>query len=339
MNTTPPNAAPAPSLWRQLNRREFWVLVLLTATVAAVSVKNANFCQLSNIRNMLVNAAPTAIVACGVTLVIVTGEIDISVGSLMGLLAAVLGATSSSVYLGWPVGATVALVLALGMAVGFVNGLLVTLGRVPSIVVTLGMMMALLGVTKLFLTGYDDSIDVSRCAPALRWLDKGTVLSIPAGLWIALAVLAAVAFLVYMMPLGRRIYAVGSNPRAAFLAGLSQQRIKLFVFTLTGLLVGVATIVRVPQLAKVESSIGQGLELLVVTCVVVGGTSISGGKGTVFGSLLAVLLLCSIGSVLLFLRLSENATYWEQAIQGGFILAAVLADHLARRRHGQGEGA
>ena len=157
-------------------------------------------------------------------------------------------------------------------------------------------------------------------------------------MWIALAVIALAVFLVYMVPLGRRIYAVGSNPRAAPLAGLSQHRIKLFVFTLTGLLVGLATIVRVPQLAKVESSIGQGLELLVVTCVVVGGTSISGGKGTVAGSVLAVLLLSSIGSVLLFLRLGESATYWEQAIQGAFILAAVLADHLARRRHGQEEG-
>jgi len=339
MSTTPPAAARAPSLWQRLNRREFWVLVLLAATVAAVSAKNPGFCQLSNIRNMLANAAPTMIVACGLTLVIVTGEIDISVGSLMGLLAAVLGATSSSVYMGWPAAYSVALVLALGMAVGFLNGLLVTLGRVPSIVVTLGMMMALLGITKLFLTGYDDSIDVSKCAPALRWLDKGAVLSIPAALCIALSVIAAIAFLVYMLPLGRRIYAVGSNPRAAFLAGLSQQRIKLFVFTLTGLLVGLATIVRVPQLAKVESSIGQGLELLVVTCVVVGGTSISGGKGTVLGSVLAVLLLSSIGSVLLFLRLSENATYWEQAIQGAFILAAVLADHLARRRHRQEENA
>ena len=153
MNSTPRAATHTPSLWRRLNRRESWVLVLLAVTVAAVSAKNANFCQLSNIRNMLVNAAPTAIVACGVTLVIVTGEIDISVGSLMGLLAAVLGATSSSLYGGWPVTGSVALVLALGMAMGFVNGLLVTFGRVPSIVVTLGMMMALLGVTKLFLTG------------------------------------------------------------------------------------------------------------------------------------------------------------------------------------------
>ncbi|HEY3322166.1 MAG TPA: ABC transporter permease [Planctomycetota bacterium] len=332
--TAAPHAASSSSLWRRLNRREFWVLLLLIVTVAAVSVKNPNFCQLSNIRNMLANAAPTAIVACGVTLVIVTGEIDISVGSLMGLLAAVLGATSSLVYSRWPAAASIVLVLTLGTAIGLVNGLLVTFGRVPSIVVTLGTMMALLGVTKLFLTGYGDSIDVSRCSPALIWLDKGTVLLIPVAIWIALAVIAATIFLVCMMPLGRHIYAVGSNPHAAMLAGLSRQRVKLFVFALTGLLVGLATIVRVPQLAKVESSIGQGLELLVVTCVVVGGTSISGGRGTIAGSVLGVLLLNSVGSMLLFLRLGENATYWEQAIQGVFILVAVLADHLARRRHG-----
>jgi rhamnose transport system permease protein len=307
--------------------------------VALVSVLNPNFRQAGNLRNMLVNAAPTAIIACAMTLVIVTGEIDISVGSLMGLLASVLGVTSSARYMNLPVAATIIFVLALGLAGGFLNGLLVTFGRVPSIVVTLGMMMALLGVNKLFLSGYGDSISVQDISPALKWLDQGTMLAIPAALWIALAVIAATLVLVYCLPLGRRIYAVGSNPRAALLAGLSEKRIKLFVFALTGFLVAVATIVRVPQLAKIESGIGQGLELLVVTCVVVGGTSISGGRGTLLGSMLAVLLLSSVRPVLLFLRLSENATYWEQAIQGAFILVAVLADHLSQRRHGGGENA
>jgi ribose/xylose/arabinose/galactoside ABC-type transport system permease subunit len=326
------NTVHAPSLWQRVNRREFWVLVLLAVTVAIVSIKNPNFRQVANIRNLLVNAAPTTIVACGMTLVIVTGEIDISVGSLMGLMAAVIGATSSSKFMALPAGVTIALVLLLGLAAGVLTGLLVTLGRVPSIVVTLGMMMALLGVNKLFLSAYNDSIEVSLLAPALRWLDKGTVLWVPAPLWVALAVIAATKVLVYCTPLGRRIYAVGSAPRAALLAGLSPTRIKLFVFALTGVLVGVAAILRVPQLAKIESGIGQGLELLAVTCVVVGGTSMSGGKGTILGSVFAVLLLSSVGSVLLFLRLGQTATYWEQAVQGGFILAAVLADHLATRR-------
>lgn len=333
-------SAPAlsgPTLFQQLNRREVHVGVLLFLTVAYVSFKNPNFYQAENLRNMLVNAVPTAIVACGVTLVIVTGEIDISIGSMMGLLATVMGVISSTAYLNWSPPATVALILALGLGLGFVNGLLVTFGRVPSIIVTLGMMMALWGVNKLFLSGYGDSMDVSRLNPSLLWVGKGDVLGIPAALWIALSVIAATIFMTYRMPLGRRIYAVGSNVRAARLAGVSDRTIKLFVFSFMGFLTGIACLVRVPQLAKIESGIGQGMELLAVTCAVVGGTAISGGKGTIVGTILSVLLLSSIGSVLLFLRLGQNATYWEQAIQGAFILTAVLVDHLAGKDAHEGE--
>ncbi len=140
-------------------------------------------------------------------------------------------------------------------------------------------------------------------------------------------------------PLGRRIYATGSNLHAAHLAGLKTHRVKLFVFTFTGFLTAVATLVSVPRLSVIESGVGRGFELLVVTAVVVGGTSINGGRGSIAGSLLAVLLLGTVGTALIFLRLGESATYWERAIQGAFILLAVLADHLARRRGGTEAGA
>jgi ribose/xylose/arabinose/galactoside ABC-type transport system permease subunit len=329
-----PNAARSlrSSFWRRANRRETWVCALLVLTTLLVSLKNPNFYRPDNIWNMLAGAAPTAIVACGLTLVIVSGEIDISVGSLLGLLAAVLGVASSARYLDWGPLATVLLVLAAGAAAGLLNGLLVTFGRVPSIIVTLGMMMALQGVTKLVLRPVREWVPCSELHPFFQGLAAASFLGLPLGLWAALATFAVLSVLVHHTPLGRRIYAVGSNPWAARLAGVSATRIKLFVFTLTGFLVGVACLVRVPQLSGVEARIGEGLELLVVTCVVVGGTSISGGRGTLSGSMLAVLLLSNVGLVLLFLRISATATYWEQAIQGGFILAAVLADRLAHRR-------
>jgi ribose/xylose/arabinose/galactoside ABC-type transport system permease subunit len=157
-------------------------------------------------------------------------------------------------------------------------------------------------------------------------------MGVPVCIWVAGAVVALSIVLTRQTPLGRRIYAVGSNPSAARLAGVSAGRIKLLVFALTGLLVGVATIVSVPQLSVIESGIGVGFELLVVTCVVVGGTSIRGGRGSIVGSLLAAGLLVTIGTVLIHLKLGPGATYWERAIQGGFILLAVLVDHLARPR-------
>ena len=323
-----PRACPVVGL---LARREFGVMMLLAATAAAVSYVNPSFLAGGNIRDMLVNIAPVAIVACGMTLVIVTGEIDISVGSLMGLTAAVLGLLSSVDHAGLPVPIAAAAAVGLATAVGTCTGLLVVVGRVPSIIVTLGMLTALRGATEFVMGGQW----IAGLPPDLRYLGTGQPMGVPVCIWVAGAVVALSIVLTRQTPLGRRIYAVGSNPSAARLAGVSAGRIKLLVFALTGLLVGVATIVSVPQLSVIESGIGVGFELLVVTCVVVGGTSIRGGRGSILGSLLAAALLVTIGTVLIYLKLGPQATYWERAIQGGFIMLAVLVDHLARPRRGE----
>jgi len=282
---------------------------------------------------VLVNNASYAIIACGVTFVIVTGEIDISVGSLAGLLAAVLGLLTAPEHAHMAVAPAVAITLAVGLGVGLVNGFLVAYAGVPSIIVTLGMLTALRGVTKIIMG--DEWINVIE---PLRVFGTGRIAGVNIPVLLAVIVVVASMLLATRTPLGRRIYAVGSNPHAARLAGLSPRRIKLFVFALTGLLTALAVLVDTTRLPKIESDYGTGWELFIVTAVIVGGTSISGGKGTIIGSILAVLLLGSIRSVLIFLKLGLNATYWERAIQGGFILLAVLADHLARRGHGP-EGA
>jgi ribose/xylose/arabinose/galactoside ABC-type transport system permease subunit len=188
------------------------------------------------------------------------------------------------------------------------------------------MLTALRGATEFVMGGQW----IAGLPPDLRYLGTGRPMGVPVCIWAAGAVVALSIVLTRQTPLGRRIYAVGSNPSAARLAGVSAGRIKLLVFALTGLLVGVA-----PQLSVIESGIGVGFELLVVTCVVVGGTSIRGGRGSIFGSLLAAALLVTIGTVLIYLKLGPGATYWQRAIQGGFILLAVLVDHLARPRRGE----
>jgi ribose/xylose/arabinose/galactoside ABC-type transport system permease subunit len=173
---------------------------------------------------------------------------------------------------------------------------------------------------------------IKNLPPGLRFFGTGTLLGVPVSLWTAALVFAGCVLLARQTPLGRRIWAVGDNPSAARLLGLPVNGAKIFVFALAGFLTGVATLVSVPQLSVIESGIGRGFELLVVTCVIVGGTSIRGGRGTLAGTLLATLLLGMVGTVLIFLRLGESATYWERAIQGAFILLAVLLDHAARRR-------
>lgn len=310
---------------RLLRQRETGVALLLAVTVALVSSLNPAFLSAANLTDMLVQIAPAAIVGCGLTFVMLTGEIDISVGSLMGFLAAIMGMVTSAQHMGLSVEAGIAITLLVGTAVGLLNGILVTIGRIPSIIVTLGMLTALRGATELLMGGQW----ITGLPDGLRYLGTGAWLGIPIALWVAGTTVVIAWLFSRETPLGRRIYALGSNPRAALLAGLSSARIKVFVFALTGFLVAVATLVGTTQLSVIESGIGTGFEMVVVTSVVVGGTSISGGKGTIWGTLLGVILLGIVRTVLIFLNLGEQSVYWERAIQGAFILVAVLIDHLA----------
>jgi ribose/xylose/arabinose/galactoside ABC-type transport system permease subunit len=311
-----------------LRRRESGVAALIVATVVVVGVMNPGFLAGGNLRDILVAASPGIIVGCGLTLVVVLGEIDISMGALMGFLAALMGRLASTDHAAWPVWAVIVAVLAAGTAVGLLNGLLVTVGRVPSIIATLGSLTVLQGVTELVMGGET----IGNCPDGLRALAIGTLAGIPLPVVVAFLAVALATVLARETALGRRLYAVGSNPHAARLAGLPAMRLRLFAFACTGLLTAVATLVGVPQLQVIEAGIGKQFELLVVTGVVVGGTAISGGRGTVIGTALALLLLGLVRTVLVFLKLGESATYWERAIQGAFILAAVLLDHVANRR-------
>lgn len=311
-----------------LRTREAGVAALILLTVIVVSVINPLFFSANNARDILINAAPGIIVACGLTMVVILGEIDISMGALMGLCAAVLGKLVSADHAGLPVWLSCVIVLGLGTSVGLINGLLVTVGRVPSIIATLGMLTALTGIGDLVMAGET----IGNFPDTLRSLATGTIGPVPVPVFVALLSVLGFSVLMRSTPLGRRIYAVGSNPHAARLAALPVQRIKLFAFALTGALTALATLISAPQLNVIEAGFGRQFELLVVTAVVVGGTSISGGVGTIIGSALGMLLLAQVRTVLIFLQLGNSATYWERAIQGGFILVAVLADHLGRKR-------
>ena len=312
---------------RFFQQREYAVALLLGLSILGVALINPAFVSGANLSSILFNAVPFVIMACGLTFVILLGEIDISVGSLYGLCAVTMGLLASPERLGKPVGLAIAVALGLGALVGFINGALVVWGKVPSIITTLGMLTALHGVMVIVMGG--DTI--KNLPPGLRFFGTGKVVGIPVPLLIAALVLIFCAVLATQTPLGRRIYAAGSNAHAATLAGLSVNGLKLFAFTFTGFLTALAALVSVPVLDVIENSVGQGYELKVVTAVVVGGAALKGGRGTIIGSLLAALLLGMIGTALIFLKLGDAVTYWERAIQGGFILLAVLADHLTRR--------
>lgn len=316
---------------RLLRRREYGLALMILVVGAIVTFVAPAFLSLENVRDILVRSAPTAIVSCGLMLVVVTGEIDISVGSLMGLLAATMGVLLSvnernvSMWVGLPA------TLLVGTLIGGLTGLLVTYGRVPSIIATLGLLSALRGATMLIMGG--ENID--GLPEGLQSLAKFGVVGIPLSIWVALLVIAATAVLIKHTPAGRRLFALGSSEYSATMHGLSSNRLKLFAFAYVGFLTAVATIVDVPRLPKIEAGIGNGFELLAVTCVVVGGVSISGGRGSLTGVLLAVLLLTMIRPVLTFLDVGEAGEKWTKAIQGAFIILAVVTDSLVTRRRVQ----
>ncbi|MBL8817063.1 MAG: ABC transporter permease [Planctomyces sp.] len=312
---------------RLLARRDIGILLLIAVTTAVVGFMDSRFISLDVWLGIFIRSAPTMIVACGVMAVILTGEIDISAGSLMALLAAVMGLLISqskaalSLWIGIPA------VLALGTAIGTGTGLLVSYGRVPSLVATLGLMTALRGLTTIVMGGKN----IDGLPPALQDAAKRGWFGVPVSVWVASLVVLMTSLLFYRMPLGRRIYAAGSSPASARAAGLHIQRIQVFTFAWAGFLTAVATLVDVPRLPWIESGIGSDLELLVITCVVVGGVSISGGRGDLSSVLAAVVLMTMIRPVLTFLDVGEMGEKWTRAIQGVFILLAVIADQISIR--------
>ncbi len=350
--------------WLLISKRQYALAIVIALILIGVCIRNPSFASADTFGGILANCVQPVIVACGLMLVIVTGEIDISVGASMGCLTAILGILMSHQQYpiwtqwmangfadppadyaapGWTlqpfsVPAAIIITLGLGTLIGFFNGVMVTMVRVPSIIVTLGMMTVLQGLTVMLMkqgniTDVPDSfhfIGIGDVGALIGWPHLGRL-----SLWIALAVILLTAGMIHLTPIGRRIYAVGSNAHAAALSGISERWVKIFVFSLTGFLVGVATIVT--QVAVFDNGTGVGFELLVVTCVVVGGVSINGGVGALSGVVLGVVLLLMQKTVLIFLKLSPNAPNWDKAIQGGLILLAILVDHFARRFKGGGK--
>lgn len=301
--------------------------VLLTAA-ALVQFVNSSFLSAENIRDVLVQVAPFAIMGCGAAFVVILGEIDISIGSMAGLLAAVMGTAASESHWGLPIGVSIGLTLGLGVALGAVNGVLTVYGRVPSIIVTLGMLTGLRGVTELVLGGEW----ITDLPPGLRAVSIGEWGGVPIPVVIAACVVVFAWTVSRHTPLGLRAYAVGGNPHVADLCGIDRNAIKMVAFCGMGALTALAVLVSVPKLSVIESGIGTGWELFVVTCVVVGGVSIKGGKGALVGVLFAVLLLGTVRTALLYLKLGDSAVYWERAIHGALILFAVLVDLKGRAK-------
>ncbi len=307
---------------RELSVLGAWLVVM--ALLAAVA---PTFYSGDQLRALLVNAAPALVAAVGTTVVMLAGQIDISIGSAFSVCGVVAGL---AVEAGWPMPMAVMAALACGGLVGAVNGALVAGLRLPAIVVTLATLVAARETLRFFREG-----EFVRNLPAgFQWFG----LSQTAGQWTVIAIAAVMAILAAWglanLAGGRAIYATGSDPEAARLVGIRPRRVVFGVFVASGVSAGLASLLNAVRFADVDPNAGAGLEMQAIAAVVVGGTSVSGGRGTVLGTIAGVLLLTTIGPALVFLKVQPQ---WERAIQGAIILAAVASDRLFRRRDGSRE--
>lgn len=296
---------------------------LLIALLVVVGALRPGFLASGNLRDILINSVTPAIAAAGMTAVIVAGAIDISIGSILAVCAVVAAGLAKA---GWPAPGVLAAALGAGALVGGFNGTLTAYAEIPSIIVTLGM----LGVLRGLMTWITGGVWIRDLPPQFSAWTEARLLGLPEPVWAAAAAAAAVGLAMARLRWGRWIYAVGSQPRAARLSGVPVRRVTLGVFTLLGALVGLAAFVYASRFSLVQSNAGRGFELEVITAVVVGGTDIFGGRGTVLGSVLWVLLITTVETALTFLRVAPE---WVPAVQGTLILVAVLGDALRRRQN------
>ena len=312
-----------PRRWLSaLASQEALLAIAVIGLAIVVGLDNPRFLATRNLSDVLLGNAYIAVAAVGMSMVIVSGNIDISVGALIGVLATISGTLAVD---GAPIVVTWLAPLVVGVAVMALQGAVVAYLRIPAIVVTLGMLSILKGGL-ISVTGGKWITDLPD-GFHLADIELFDVLPMPVFLMIVATVVAAL-WMRYSA-LGRAIYAVGGNAEAARLCGISQPRTVVMVFALHGFFAGIASLLYATELRVIQSTVPPNLELTIITASVVGGVSILGGVGTVIGSTLAAVLIAEIASALVFVNVSP---YWIRAVQGVLILVTVIADILRRRR-------
>jgi rhamnose transport system permease protein len=303
-----------------LRARELGIGIVIVIVFGLTTLHNHAFASEHSVQQLLAGAALVALLGVGETLVIVTRNVDLSVGSVLGLSAYLVGDLfvhhpHTPVILGFVVGT------AIGAGIGAINGLITTVTRVPSLVVTLAALYIVRGVDAIIVNG--KQTDPSSIPRSFQAVGYETIFGVP---WLAVVVAVVIAIAGYAMRSfrsSRDLYAIGSNPDAAALAGLPVGRRVFTAFVVSGALAGLGGALFLAEFATINATGGSGYELLVISAVVVGGVAIFGGSGTVLGAALGALLLNTINQALVASRISS---FWNQAVAGALLLAAIAFD-------------
>jgi len=320
-----PSSTPAGTSSRKLTERVFriresGIIAVLVVFVAIMASIQPRFIDQANIQFVLSNTTVFALLALGETMVVISRNVDLSVGSVLGLSAYV----STSLFgqsPGIPVPVVFLVGLGIGLACGVANGLMVAIGRVPSLVVTLATLYIIRGIDILIVGG--NEVVAQTLPSSFIAIPRANVLGVPYLAIVIAAVIGAGAYYLRSFRSGRELYAIGSNPEAARLAGIPAGKRVFTAFAISGTIAGLAGVLWAAQYQTIDSTAGTGYELTVISAVVVGGVAIFGGSGSAVGAAVGALLLSTISSALNVLGISPD---WDQAIAGFLLLVAITLD-------------
>lgn len=325
--TAQTTATPRPNVLLFIARfREVGLSIFILILVAAVTLRNPDFLTVRNLNEILLNISILVIVSLAQTMVIITHGIDLSVSSMIGLVAMMVAFVVKQ-NPAMPMILAVLLGMALGAVLGMINAVIITVGKVPPIIATLGTLSIYRGLVFFYSSG--TWINSYELPNSFKLLSKGTPLGLPNLIIYAILTAVIVYYFLNYTRTGRDIYAVGGNPEAAQVAGVRTQRILFLVYLLSGIACGFAAVLWASRYESAQTNTALGVELQTVAASVVGGVSISGGIGTVPGVLLGALLLGIIDNSLTIVRISP---FWELAAQGLLILIAIVSDNWILRR-------
>ncbi|WYZ03322.1 ribose ABC transporter permease [Vibrio vulnificus] len=296
-------------------------LIALLFLIVVVSFLNPNFFTVDNILNILRQTSVNAIIAVGMTLVILTAGIDLSVGSVLALCGAF---AASLVAMEVPVLIAVPTALLAGAALGAISGVIIAKGKVQAFIATLVTMTLLRGVTMVYTDGRPISTGFTDTADAFAWFGTGYALGIPVPVWLMVIVFAAAWYLLNHTRFGRYVYALGGNESATRLSGINVDKVKIGVYAICGLLAALAGIIVTSRLSSAQPTAGMGYELDAIAAVVLGGTSLMGGKGRIIGTLIGALIIGFLNNAL---NLLDVSSYYQMIAKAAVILLAVMVDN------------
>lgn len=298
---------------------ELTTVIALIILMAVITIINSNFLTANNLLNLLLQVTSNALIAFGMTFVILTGGIDLSVGSILALSSALTAGLLGS---GMPVTLAILISLILGCILGMMNGLLISYGKLAPFIVTLATMTIFRGATLVYTNGNPITKGLSDTF-LFQFLGQGYIVGIPFPVIIMFIVFIVLYVLLHKTAFGKSVYAIGGNEKAAYISGVKLNKVKINIYSISGIMASISGLIITSRLSSAQPTAGASYEMDAIAAVVLGGTSLSGGKGRILGTLIGALIIGVLNNGLNIIGVSA---FWQQVVKGVVILIAVLID-------------